>query len=114
MSKLFTRRKAKNEIVLEEQPKVLKRIIGNKLYDTSQAELVCTTWRDEDEILKYMPYKPIIRALNGYQVKLYKGVTEWFIVVCGSIYAVDEEFAKNCLMYYPEKYVEYFGEVELA
>ena len=113
MFKIFKSRKQK-EVVTEQQPKVIKKIIGNKLYDTSQAELVCTTWRDEDEIFKYMSFRPIVRALSGYEIKLYKGVTDWFMVVCGSICVVDEEFAKNCLAYYPEKYIEYFGEVELA
>lgn len=107
-------KKRKTETVAEQEPRVLKKIIGNKLYDTSQAELVCITWRDEDEIFKYMPFKPMVRTLGGYKVELYRGVTEWFMVVCGSIYAVDEDFAKNCLIYYPEQYVRYFGEVELA
>lgn len=95
------------------EPIIFRRIIENKLYDTSKAKLVCGKWSYWKCLKEYMQMPAIVFG-DTVWVDLYKATTEWFIVVDGGIYRVDEEFVKNYLSYEPEKYIEYFGKVELA
>ena len=85
-------------------------IINNKLYDITKATKIF-----EGTLFKLdMPeYFDTIYAFTI--VSIYKGNTEWFCLVCGLIVVVDEEWVKKVLGRYDvEKYIELFGEPELA
>ena len=103
-----------NEIstgVIKEKSAVSK-IIGGKLYDTSRATHICDLCLDHREIPNF---KPVLCCLMGEDVSLYKGNTEYFIAYCGYIEPVTEEWVKDILgQYNAEKYIEQFGEPELA
>lgn len=103
-----------NEIatgVIKEKP-VVSKIIGGNLYDTSKATHICDLCLDHREIPNF---KPILCCIMGEDVSFYKGNTEYFIAYCGYIEPVTEEWVKDLLgQYKPKKYIELFGEPELA
>ena len=95
---------------VESNKKIRPVIINNKLYDITKATKVF-----EGTLFKLdMPeYFDTIYAFTI--VSIYKGNTEWFCLVCGLIVVVDEEWVKKILGRYDvEKYIEVFGEPELA
>lgn len=95
---------------VESNKKIRPVIINNKLYDITKATKVF-----EGTLFKLdMPeYFDTIYAFTI--VSIYKGNTEWFCLVCGLIVVVDEEWVKKVLGQYDvEKYIELFGEPELA
>ena len=95
---------------VESNKKIRPVIINNKLYDIIKATKIF-----EGTLFKLdMPeYFDTIYAFTI--VSIYKGNTEWFCLVCGLIVVVDEEWVKKVLGRYDvEKYIELFGEPELA
>lgn len=95
---------------VESNIKIRPVIINNKLYDITKATKIF-----EGTLFKLdMPeYFDTIYAFTI--VSIYKGNTEWFCLVCGLIVVVDEEWVKKVLGRYDvEKYIELFGEPELA
>ena len=95
---------------VEGNKKIRPVIINNKLYDITKATKIF-----EGTLFKLdMPeYFDTIYAFTI--VSIYKGNTEWFCLVCGLIVVVDEEWVKKVLGRYDvEKYIELFGEPELA
>ena len=95
---------------VESNNKIRPVIINNKLYDITKATKIF-----EGTLFKLdMPeYFDTIYAFTI--VSIYKGNTEWFCLVCGLIVVVDEEWVKKVLGQYDvEKYIEVFGEPELA
>lgn len=95
-----------NEIatgVIKEKPVVSKII---------KATHICDLCLDHREIPNF---KPILCCIMGEDVSFYKGNTEYFIAYCGYIEPVTEEWVKDLLgQYKPKKYIELFGEPELA
>ena len=116
----FKKKKNRNECIdankiatgiIKENP-VLQRIVNGKLYDTSKATHICDLCLDHREIPNF---KPILCCIMGEDVSFYKGNTEYFIAYCGYIEPVTEEWVKDLLgQYKPKKYIELFGEPELA
>ena len=116
----FKKKKNRNECidankiatgVIKENP-VLQRIVNGKLYDTSRATHICDLclWSE-----KIPEYKLMVHSLGGEDVSLYKGNTEWFISYHCVIQPVSEEWVKDILgLHNAEKYIEQFGEPELA
>ena len=99
-----------SNIKVESNTKIRPVIINNKLYDITKATKIF-----EGTLFKLdMPeYFDTIYAFTI--VSIYKGNTEWFCLVCGLIVVVDEEWVKKVLGRYDvEKYIELFGEPELA
>ena len=95
---------------VESNNKIRPVIINNKLYDITKATKIF-----EGTLFKLdMPeYFDMIYAFTI--VSIYKGNTEWFCLVCGLIVVVNEEWVKKVLGRYDvEKYIEVFGEPELA
>ena len=103
-----------NSIKTVEEPRVniYRRIIQGKLYDTSKADKICVVYLDSSKIPEY---DFIAYNIGGEKVTIYKGITEWFIEFYGRIAVVSEQWVKEVLGKYDvEKYIECFGEVELA
>ena len=89
----------------QEEPKerVVRKIIDGKLYDTSKA-------------VKITSYE-IFSILLGVKITctLYKGNEEWFEDMEGYIFPKTEAGAKKILAEHDvDKYIQYFGEPELA
>lgn len=100
------------EELSECNPKPIRKVIDGKLYDTSNATHICNlcVWYE-----KIPDYKYGIYYLGGESVSIYKGNTEWFIEVHGDIKPVNENWVKGILGEYNiEKYIELFGNPELA
>lgn len=97
-----------------DEPKelVIRKIIDGKLYDTSKAEKICTVVVPEDEIPEC---KFPFWTLGGQKVTIYKGNTEFFITYSCYLQPVDEEWVRNWIGKKDiDKYIELFGEPELA
>lgn len=120
---IFKNKNTQNNIKPKEEPKKdieqpveqvaakpIRKIINGKLYDTSKATYICGCSVDTDTIPTVNIYP------RRYTVILiYKGNTEWFIVICGDIVVLDEFYIKVILgRNNVEKYIELFGEPELA
>lgn len=92
--------------------KTIREVINGKLYDTSKAINVCNL------IIPYekMPnYGFVVYCGCSESVSIYKGSTEWFIEIYGKLKPADEKWVKDILGKYDvEKYIEFFGEPELA
>lgn len=100
-----------NEAEVDES-KPNRRIIDGKLYDTSKAEKICSLVLSHTDIPNYD--LPIIN-LGGQDVKIYRGISEWFIEYFCFIEPVTEDWVKEILgKCNVEKYIELFGEVEEA
>ena len=95
---------------VESNNKIRPVIINNKLYDITKATKIFEGTLFQSD----MPEEfDTIYAFTV--VSIYKGNTEWFCLVCGLIVVVDEEWVKKVLGQYDvEKYIEVFGEPELA
>ena len=115
---MFLKNKKDEDIVInldsntnvESNNEIRPVIINNKLYDITKATKIF-----EGTLFKLdMPeYFDTIYAFTV--VSIYKGNTEWFCLVCGLIVVVNEEWVKKVLGRYDvEKYIEVFGEPELA
>ena len=97
---------------IETQRENLKEIIDGKLYDTSKAKEMATVILDREEIPNYVF---LAHSLCGQEVIIYKGNSEWFIVYRFVLQPVSEEWVKKKLgKYNVDKYIELFGEPELA
>lgn len=100
------------EQITECNPEAIRKVIGGKLYDTLRATHICNLCVQCEEI---PDYKFCFYHLGGEEVSIYKGSTEWFIEVYGDIKPVGENWIKDILgQYNVEKYIELFGEPELA
>lgn len=96
----------------EQKELVIRKIIDGKLYDTSKAEKICSVVVPEREIPKCKLY---FCTLGGQKVTIYKGNTEFFIVYLSCLQPVDEEWVRNWIGKQDiDKYIELFGEPELA
>lgn len=89
-----------------------RRIINNKLYDTSKAQNIYSIRLSHDDIPNYD--LPIV-DLGGIEVTIYKGNIEWFIEYYRFIEPVSEIWVQDILgRLNVDKYIELFGEVEEA
>ena len=96
----------------EQKELVIRAIIDGKLYDTSKAEKFCTVTVPEQEI---PGCKFPFWTLGGQKVIIYKGNTEFFITYSCYLQTVDEEWVRNWIGKQDiDKYIELFGEPELA
>lgn len=99
----------KNE---DSSQKPVRKIIDGKMYDTSKAAHICDLclWHEE------MPdYDLPIYCLGGESVSLYRGKSKWFIELYGDITPVEDIWVKDILgKHNVDKYIELFGEPELA
>lgn len=96
----------------EQKELTLQKIIDGKLYDTSKAYKVCTVQLTMHEI---PDCKLCVGSFFGEKVTIYKGNTEYFITYYSYLQPVSEELVKNWLGDQNfEKYIELFGEPELA
>lgn len=109
------RSKRKNDVPIsdiEPQRRVVRKIINGKLYDTSQATYLCHILISNQDIPEYAL---IVSHIGGEDADVYKGVTEFFIEYSGVIQTVTEEWVKEVLgKCNVDKYIELFGEPELA
>lgn len=97
-----------------DEPKelVIRKIIDGKLYDTSKAEKICTVLVPEAEIPEC---KFPFWTLGGQKVTIYKGNAEFFITYSCYLQPVDEEWVRSWIGKKDiDKYIELFGEPELA
>ena len=105
--------KSENELKqTDNEPKSISKIISGKLYDTSRATHICYLhlWWE-----KIPGYNSTVYHIFGEDADLYKGNAEYFLAVHGDIKPVTEEWVKDILgQYNTEKYIELFGEPELA
>ena len=115
---MFLKNKKDEDIVIdldsntnvESNNKIRPVIINNKLYDITKATKIF-----EGTLFKLDMPKEFDTIYAFTIVSIYKGNTEWFCLVCGLIVVVDEEWVKKVLGRYDvEKYIEVFGEPELA
>lgn len=96
----------------EQKEFVIRVIVDGKLYDTSKAKKVCTVQVTIHEI---PDCKLCIGSIFGEKVTIYKGNTEYFITYYSYLQPVDEEWVKMWIgKQNIEKYIELFGEPELA
>lgn len=96
----------------EREDRVIRKIIDGKLYDTSKAEKICSIVVPESEIPECKLY---FCTLCGQEVIIYKGITEFFIVYYGYLNMVSETWVRKWLGEQNiDKYIELFGEPELA
>lgn len=90
----------------------VRKIIDGKMYDTSKAAHVFDLCLWHEEIPSYD--FPIYR-LDGENVSLYRGNSKWFIELYGDIIPVEDFWVKDILgKHNVDKYIELFGEPELA
>lgn len=95
---------------IEENTSIVRAVINHKLYDTSKARKIC-------DITVPMEELPDIPCTNlfGKRVSLYKGNTEYFVEGYSIITPVDEQWVREWMeKRNAEKYIELFGEPELA
>ena len=111
---MFWRKKVKDNPITDTEPqrRVLKAIIDDKLYDTSKAKEIGSVILSHEEIPKY---NLSVCYLGGREVIIYKGNTEWYIAYCYELQPVSEEWVREKLgRHNVDKYIELFGEPELA
>ena len=96
----------------EQKELVIRKIIDGKLYDTSKAKKICSVVVPETEIPEC---KIPFWTLGGQEVTIYKGNTELFITYSCYLQPVDEKWVRNWIGKQDiDKYIELFGEPELA
>ena len=101
---------ADNSPKAEKKENVVRVVIGNKLYDTSKGRKIC----DITIPIGELPNIPCTNAF-GKRVSVYKGNDEYFIEGYSIITPVDEQWVREWLgKRNVEKYIELFGEPELA
>lgn len=94
----------------EEKASAVRVVINHKLYDTSKAQKICDIVVPGEE-LSDIP----LTNLFGKHVTVYKGNAEYFIAGYSTIVPVDEQWVREWLgKRNVEKYIELFGEPELA
>ena len=112
VDKLLTDMMPVSEEHTEQKEFVIRAIVDGKFYDTSKAEKICTVQVTIHEI---PDCKLCIGSIFGEKVTIYKGNTEYFITYYSYLQPVDEEWVKRWLgKQNIEKYIELFGEPELA
>ena len=112
IDKELTGKESVSEEHTEQKEFVIRVIVDGKLYDTSKAEKVCTVQVTIHEI---PDCKLCVGSIFGEKVTIYKGNTEYFITYCSYLQPVDEEWVKRWIgKQNIEKYIELFGEPELA
>lgn len=112
IDKELTGKESVSEEHTEQKEFVIRVIVAGKLYDTSKAEKVCTVQVTIHEI---PDCKLCVGSIFGEKVTIYKGNTEYFITYCSYLQPVDEEWVKRWIgKQNIEKYIELFGEPELA
>lgn len=90
--------------------KPIRKVINGKLYDTSKATCILECFVFADEIPNFDACLHL-----SIPVKIYKGNTKWFVTSCLDIIVVDENWVKDVIgRNNVEKYIELFGEPELA
>lgn len=110
----WRKKKVKDNSIVDTEPqrKVVRKIINGKLYDTSKAQKICHILISHRDIPEY---KLIVCNLCGEEVDIYIGSTEFFLEYSGVIQPVTEEWGKEVLgKRNVDKYIELFGEPELA
>lgn len=107
--------KTENDLEQEDNKlKSIKKIIDGKLYDTGKAKFICKLYIWHEKIPNYTEHF-CFYSMFGENIAIYEGNNEWFTTVHGSIIHVSEEWVKSILGEYDvEKYIELFGEPELA
>ena len=112
IDKELTGKESVSEEHTEQKEFVIRVIVDGKLYDTSKAEKVCTLQVTIHEI---PDCKLCVGSIFGEKVTIYKGNTEYFITYYSYLQPVDEEWVKRLIgKQNIEKYIELFGEPELA
>ena len=112
IDKELTGKESISEEHTEQKEFVIRVIVDGKLYDTSKAEKVCTVQATIHEI---PDCKLCVGSMFGEKVTIYRGNTEYFITYYSYLRPVDEEWVKRWLGKQDiEKYIELFGEPELA
>ena len=120
---IFKNKNTQNNIKPKEEPKKdieqpveqvatkpIRKVINGKLYDTSKAKPIL----DCNISPRAVPNFDIGTFLS-IPVRIYKGNTEWFFTYYSNIVIVDENWAKDVIGNNDaEKYIELFGEPELA
>lgn len=120
---IFKNKNTQNNIQSEEEPKKdieqpveqvatkpIRKVINGQLYDTSKATRILECFVFADEIPNFDACLHLL-----IPVKIYKGNTKWFVTSCLDIIVVDENWAKDVIgRNNVEKYIELFGEPELA
>ena len=112
VDKLLTDMVPVSEEHSEQKELVIRKIIDGKLYDTSNAKNICSVVVPENEIPEC---KFPFWTLGGQKVTIYKGNTEFFITYSCYLQPVDEKWVRNWIGKQDiDKYIELFGEPELA
>lgn len=95
------------ETRVEEPEKVYREIIAGILFDTSKAEKI-------SEVYAMPPgYSGIY--FNGMKTTIYEGKRLWFTVCAGQVVPVTDEWVRDIIgRTDPDKYIEIFGEPEMA
>lgn len=94
---------------------VVRKIIDGKLYDTSKATKICTMSVPGNEIPNKLCSAGWAQLMFGCDVNLYKGNNTYFCTISGEVFAVSEEWVMKWLgRCDADKYIELFGEPELA
>lgn len=95
---------------IEENTSIVRAVINHKLYDTFKAQKICDIIVPGEE-LSGIP----LTNLFGKHVTVYKGNAEYFIEGYSTIIPVDEQWVREWIgKRNVEKYIELFGEPELA
>ncbi len=120
---IFKNKNTQNNIKPKEEPKKdieqpveqvatkpIRKVINGQLYDTSKATRILECFVFADEIPNFDACSHL-----SIPVKIYKGNTKWFFTYYSNIVIVDENWAKDVIgRNNVEKYIELFGEPELA
>ena len=94
---------------------VVRKIIDGKLYDTSKATKICTMSVPGNEISNELRSAGWAQLMFGCDVNLYKGNNTYFCTIPDEVFAVSEEWVMKWLgRCDTDKYIELFGEPELA
>lgn len=105
----------KSELKTDKTEAVVRIIIDGKLYDTSKATKICTMCIPKQEIPSGLHPTGILGCLDGYSVDLYRGKQAFFCVFCKRVFVVSNEWVEKWLgICNADKYIEMFGEPELA
>lgn len=99
----------------ETEDVVIKKIIDGKMYDTSRAKKICTIYVSREAIPEELQPAEIRLFVDAISVCLYQGNSTCFCTFSGEVFAVSEEWVKKWLgRCDADKYIELFGEPELA
>ena len=105
----------KSELKADKTEIVVRKIIDGKLYDTSKATKICATTVPGNEIPNELCSAGLLQLMFGCDVNLYKGNNTYFCTISGEVFAVSEEWVMKWLgRCDTDKYIELFGEPELA